>query len=172
MFSTSGSPATTDGGIRSANAWVDTSTWFVSVACFNGLARNAFDTLYKGAPVVVFGTMRTNRWVDKDGVEHSRDELRATSVGPDLVRCTAKVARRQQAPVEEERIEPDDAFEGIDPDEAFEQVEEEGVPWCSGAGEWRSPSPSRIAAPARRAHADPTPPAPIGWSPCRSSFTR
>lgn len=110
------------------NAWVDASTWFVSIACFNSLARNAFDTLHKGAPVVVFGTMRTNRWVDKEGVEHSRDELRATSVGPDLVRCTAKVARRQQAPVEEERIEPDDAFEGIDPDEAFEQVEEEGVP--------------------------------------------
>ena len=105
------------------NLWVDTSTWFVSVACFNGLARNAFATLYKGAPVVAIGTMRTNNWVDKDGVERSRDELRPIALGPDLVRCAATVARRQ--PVEEKRIEADDAFERVVPDEAFEHVEEE-----------------------------------------------
>ena len=114
-------------GSVETNSWVDTSTWFVSVACFNGLARNAFSTLYKGAPVVAIGTMRTKTWVDKDGTERSRDELRPIALGPDLVRCAATVARRQHAPVEPERTAPEDAFEGVDPDEAFE-VEQEGIP--------------------------------------------
>ncbi|HEY5855729.1 MAG TPA: single-stranded DNA-binding protein [Aldersonia sp.] len=108
-----------------SNSWVDTSSWFVSVACFNALARNAFSTLYKGAPVVAIGTMRTNTWVDKDGAERSRDELRPIALGPDLVRCAATLARRQPAPAEQERIDADDAVRNSEPDEAFGPIEEE-----------------------------------------------
>ena len=113
----------------SLNLWVDTSSWFVSVACFNALARNAFSTLYKGAPVVAIGTMRTNTWVDKDGAERSRDELRPIALGPDLVRCAATLARRQPAPAEqddEERIE--ESLDRMGADAPFEEGAEVPVP--------------------------------------------
>ena len=38
------------------------------------------------------GHLYTSEYEDKDGVRRSSVEVRATSVGPDLARCTAKVA--------------------------------------------------------------------------------
>jgi single-strand DNA-binding protein len=41
--------------------------------------------------VVVVGHLYTSEYEDKEGVRRSSVEVRATAVGPDLSRCTAKV---------------------------------------------------------------------------------
>ena len=51
------------------------------------------DTLRVGDPVIVRGRLRAREY-EKDGQVHSVIEIEATSIGPDLARCSATVSRR------------------------------------------------------------------------------
>ncbi|MHC9295796.1 single-stranded DNA-binding protein [Mycobacterium sp. LTG2003] len=72
--------------------WEPGNSLYVTVNCWGNLATGASASLMKGDAVVVVGHVYTSEYEDKDGVRRSSVEVRATAVGPDLSRCTAKVA--------------------------------------------------------------------------------
>ncbi|MCA0295424.1 MAG: single-stranded DNA-binding protein [Actinobacteria bacterium] len=83
------------------DGWRDDETTWIGVVCNKSLALNVKSSINKGDPVVVVGRLRTERWIDADGVEQERLKLDAQSVGHDLGRGTS-VFRRSTRPVTEE----------------------------------------------------------------------
>lgn len=83
------------------DGWRDDETTWIGVVCNKSLALNVKSSIVKGDPVVVVGRLRTERWIDTDGVEQERLKLDAQSVGHDLGRGTS-VFRRSTRPVTEE----------------------------------------------------------------------
>lgn len=73
-------------------SWEPGNSLYVTVNCWGNLATGVSASLGRGDAVVVVGHLYTSEYEDKDGVRRSSVEVRATSVGPDLARCTAKVA--------------------------------------------------------------------------------
>jgi single-strand DNA-binding protein len=67
------------------------------VVCWRNLADRVVATLRVGDPVIVRGKLRTREY-EKDGQVHSVMEVEATSIGPDLARCSASVLRRDAEP--------------------------------------------------------------------------
>lgn len=70
--------------------WEAGNSLYVTVNCWGNLATGA-GSLARGDAVVVVGHLYTNEYEDKDGVRRSSVEVRATAVGPDLSRCTARI---------------------------------------------------------------------------------
>jgi single-strand DNA-binding protein len=79
---------------RESGTWVDGDTLYVNVTCWRRLAFGVHACVDKGDPVVVTGRLYT-RGFEVDGQRRSVTELEATSIGPDLARCTVKVHRRR-----------------------------------------------------------------------------
>lgn len=77
--------------------WEPGNSLYVSVSCWGKLAAGVVGVLYKGDPVVVVGHIYTDEYEDKDGNRRSSVEVRATSVGPDLTRCRAKLEKSRPA---------------------------------------------------------------------------
>nr|WP_238351502.1 single-stranded DNA-binding protein [Kribbella shirazensis] len=73
---------------KALNAYVDKPTTWYTVQCWRGLARNAFESIKVGQPVIVTGRLRTHEWTDDAGEHHSRVILEAFSLGHDLARGT------------------------------------------------------------------------------------
>jgi single-strand DNA-binding protein len=84
---------TTDGN------WEPGNSLFVTVNCWGRLVTGVGAALGKGDPVVVVGYVYTSEYDDKDGNRRSSVEVRATSVGPDLARCVARIESRRQSSV-------------------------------------------------------------------------
>jgi single-strand DNA-binding protein len=78
---------------RGLQQWVDGARLFLTVVCWRALAERVVDTLRTGDPVIVRGRLRSREY-EKDGQAHSVIEIEAASIGPDLARCSAVVARR------------------------------------------------------------------------------
>lgn len=76
----------------SDGTWEHGNSLYVNVNCWGNLATGAGASLTKGDAVVVVGHVHTDEYDDKDGVRRSSVEVRATAVGPDLSRCTARIA--------------------------------------------------------------------------------
>ena len=76
--------------------WEPGNSLFVSVNCWGKLVKGVGASLGKGDPVIVVGYVYTSEYEDKEGVRRSSVEVRATSVGPDLARCVARVESRRQ----------------------------------------------------------------------------
>lgn len=72
--------------------WEHGNSLYVTVNCWGNLATGVSASLGRGDAVVVVGHLYTSEYDDKEGVRRSSVEVRATAVGPDLSRCTAKVA--------------------------------------------------------------------------------
>lgn len=72
--------------------WEHGNSLYVTVNCWGNLATGTSASLMKGDAVIVVGHVHTSEYDDKDGVRRSSIEVRASAVGPDLSRCTAKVA--------------------------------------------------------------------------------
>jgi single-strand DNA-binding protein len=66
-------------------AWVDQPTSYYSVTCFRFLAQNVAESLQKGEPVVVTGTLRIKEWESNDRTGKDA-EITAVAVGHDLNR--------------------------------------------------------------------------------------
>lgn len=79
--------------VRRSGEWGDGETTWIAVTCSRGLAQNVQVSIAKGDPVVVAGRLRTQRWADKDGVEHERLTLAAEVVGHDLSRGTSRFTK-------------------------------------------------------------------------------
>lgn len=78
---------------KALNGYVDKPTTWYTVQCWRGLARNAFESVKVGQPVIVTGRLRTHEWTDNNGEQHSRVVLEAFSLGHDLNRGTTSFAR-------------------------------------------------------------------------------
>jgi single-strand DNA-binding protein len=76
--------------------WEPGNSLFVTVNCWGRVVPGASAALVKGDPVIVVGHVYTSEYDDRDGNRRSSVEVRATSVGPDLARCTARIDRVKQ----------------------------------------------------------------------------
>lgn len=63
--------------------------WF-AVKAFGRLGENVCESANKGTPVIVRGELVTEYWTDAMGQDHSRQVVRADSVGIDLRSGTAR----------------------------------------------------------------------------------
>ena len=73
--------------------WEAGNSLFVTVNCWGRLVSGVGASLGKGSPVIVVGHIHTSEYEDRDGIRRSTLEMRATSVGPDLSRCIARVEK-------------------------------------------------------------------------------
>ena len=77
--------------------WEPGNSLFVTVNCWGRVVPGACTGLVKGDPVIVVGHVYTSEYEDRDGNRRSSVEVRATSVGPDLARCVARIDRGRQS---------------------------------------------------------------------------
>lgn len=94
--------------------WEHGNSLYVTVNCWGNLATGTSASLMKGDAVIVVGHVHTDEYEDKEGVRRSSVEVRATAVGPDLSRCTAKIAplpKPAAGPVAEPEHGPADALD-------------------------------------------------------------
>jgi single-strand DNA-binding protein len=75
--------------------WEPGNSLFVTVNCWGKLVTGVGAALGKGDTVIVVGYVYTSEYEDKEGVRRSSVEVRATSVGPDLARCIARIEQRR-----------------------------------------------------------------------------
>ncbi|RBP99860.1 single-stranded DNA-binding protein [Bifidobacterium xylocopae] len=64
-------------------AWREFPTTWMTVKAFKALANNVLQSVHKGDPVLVTGSVSTEEWV-KDGAKRSSLVLEAESIGHDL----------------------------------------------------------------------------------------
>jgi single-strand DNA-binding protein len=97
--------------------WEPGNSFFVTVNCWGRLVTGV------GAALGKVGYVYTSEYEDKEGVRRSSVEVRATSVGPDLARCVARIESRRQP-----TANSDDAAElrAADSDEPVDDPQESG----------------------------------------------
>lgn len=84
-------------------SWEPGNSLYATVNCWGRLVTGVGAGLGKGDAVIVVGTVYTSEYEDRDGNRRSSLEIRATSVGPDLARCIARIdKRRHPEPAAEE----------------------------------------------------------------------
>jgi single-strand DNA-binding protein len=96
--------------------WEPGNSLFVTVTCWGRVVPGASAALVKGDPVVVVGHIYTSEYDDRDGNRRSSVEVRATSVGPDLARCKARIDRARQ-PADEQDTNSSDGTAATDDDD-------------------------------------------------------
>ncbi|KUI41906.1 single-stranded DNA-binding protein [Mycobacterium sp. GA-1199] len=102
--------------------WEPGNSLFATVNCWGRVVAGTSATLVKGDPVIVVGHVYTSEYDDRDGNRRSSVEVRATSVGPDLARCSARIDRgRQQS--EQRFTDPENQSEDSGDDDDTEQPE-------------------------------------------------
>ena len=79
--------------IRTDNGWINGTTTWVTVVCYRSLADHVGRCVIKGDPVVVHGKVRTQSWVDPQGVLHEKMVIEAQAVGHDLSRGVSAFSR-------------------------------------------------------------------------------
>ena len=78
--------------------WEPGNSLFVTVNCWGRVVAGVSAALVKGDAVIVVGHVYTSEYDDRDGIRRSSVEVRATSVGPDLARCIARIDRARHRP--------------------------------------------------------------------------
>jgi single-strand DNA-binding protein len=110
--------------------YIDAGTNFVNVTAFRALGVNLSNSLKKGEPVIVYGRMRINQWVNGER-SGTTVEIDAYNVGHDLSKGQAtfiKVAKAQLN--QSDRMadaEVQDAADQLDRDAAMADGEFEGA---------------------------------------------
>jgi len=66
---------------------------FFDVSVFGKQAENVAESVRKGARVVVFGSIRQQRWTSQDGQPRTKVEILADEVAPSLRFATADISR-------------------------------------------------------------------------------
>lgn len=102
---------------RSAEGtWEPGNSLFVTVNCWGRVVAGTSAALVKGDPVIVVGHVYTSEYDDREGNRRSSVEVRATSVGPDLARCIAKIDRTRQQITQRAADAEDESDTGADDD--------------------------------------------------------
>jgi single-strand DNA-binding protein len=108
--------------------WEPGNSFFVTVNCWGRLVTGVGAALGKGDPVVVVGYVYTSEYEDKEGVRRSSVELRATSVGPDLARCVARIESRRQSSATSDDAGQSAAADSVEQgDELADDPEQQGA---------------------------------------------
>ena len=112
--------------------WTDNGTTFIEVSCWRSLAENVYESLDKGAAVIVTGRLRSREWEmttdNGDKERRTSFEIEATNIGPDLTRsATRMVARRTEPVARQEDVALAEAL-GTADDSPFEPVLGEEMP--------------------------------------------
>ena len=107
-----------------SNTWTDKDTFYVTVSCWDGLARRAAAVALRGQMVVAMGTL-VSRNYEKEGQRRSYTELRAQHLAVDI--ASVETVRSYTG----SRAEASDAAQGDSGENA-----EDGA-----AGEQANPSP-------------------------------
>ena len=68
---------------RERQEWVDGGTFWSDVECWGELGGHVSQTISKGDPVIVVGTLTTRQWESENG-RGSVSQIRAEAVGPNL----------------------------------------------------------------------------------------
>ncbi len=102
-------------------AFVDGSTNYVNVVAFNALGGNIMASLKKGQPVVVYGRLRVNQWVNGDGLNMTSVEVDAHTVGHDLGRGQTAFSRPERVQYDaQDRLADANIQRALDASEADE----------------------------------------------------
>jgi single-strand DNA-binding protein len=98
--------------------WEPGNSFFVTVNCWGRLITGVGAGLGKGDAVIVVGYVYTSEYEDREGVRRSSVEVRATSVGPDLARCIARIDQRRHPDVNSDDVAgaagPGTVSDGVD----------------------------------------------------------
>jgi single-strand DNA-binding protein len=78
---------------RDTGKWEDGATTWWRVNAWRALAENVAETIAKGMPVVVVGTVAARDWSNDKGEKGTAWEILADSVAVDLRYATAKVTK-------------------------------------------------------------------------------
>jgi single-strand DNA-binding protein len=100
--------------------WEPGNSLFVTVNCWGRVVAGASAALVKGDPVIVVGHVYTSEYDDREGNRRSSVEVRATSVGPDLARCGARIDRAKQV-TDQRSTDPEDESSEPGSDDDAEQ---------------------------------------------------
>ena len=96
--------------------WKDLPTTWITVKAYRNLSENICQSLKKGEPVIVVGSLATETWADMNGKPQSRIVLEASAVGHDLNRGVTTLRKfvkpNDQAQPETKGMEPQ---VGVDP---------------------------------------------------------
>jgi single-strand DNA-binding protein len=72
--------------------WLDSSTFYVDVECWNDLSSHVSGSISKGDPVVVLGAISTQEW-ETDTGRRSKPQIKAVAVGHNLARGIASFTK-------------------------------------------------------------------------------
>ena len=89
------------------NQFVDSSTYWVDVACWGDLGGNVSRSISKGDPVIVRGVLATDQWESDNGRRYT-DRIKATAVGLNLARGHATFTKQPRSAAVQEN--PADEF--------------------------------------------------------------
>jgi single-strand DNA-binding protein len=78
-----------------SQGWVNGNTFWVDVECWGDLSGNVSQSVAKGDPVVVVGTITTHEWESEQG-RRERPRIKAEAVAVNLARGTAEFKRTQK----------------------------------------------------------------------------
>jgi single-strand DNA-binding protein len=78
---------------QNTGEWSDTDVTWWDCTAFKTLAENVASSLGKGMAVVASGRVVQENWQDKEGNKRSKLAVKLDSIGPDLTRATATVAK-------------------------------------------------------------------------------
>lgn len=107
--------------------WEPGNSFFVTVNCWGKLVSGVGAGLGKGDAVIVVGYVHTSEYEDKEGNRRSSVEVRATSVGPDLARCIARIESRRRAEPAGEVSAPDGTAGDVDPADDHDTDDDDSV---------------------------------------------
>jgi single-strand DNA-binding protein len=77
--------------------WKDGDVQYWNVAAWRALGENIAESLVRGDPVIVSGTVRFRQYVTKEGEKRHAHEITADSVGVSLAFHTVRVRRSQRS---------------------------------------------------------------------------
>ena len=78
---------------RQNKAYEDGPTTWYSVRCFGALAQHVADTVRRGAPLLVRGSLRAKEYNDRNGQQRTSLQILADSVAIDLNVMVAKYSK-------------------------------------------------------------------------------
>lgn len=84
---------------KTSGGWVDGEECWLTVVCWQGLARAVISTIRKGDPIVVIGRIN-NRRFEKNGVTQYFTDIRADLVALDTVRLGSRFIRSVTEPAQ------------------------------------------------------------------------
>jgi single-strand DNA-binding protein len=107
-----------------SQSFVDSTTFWIDVECWNDMSSNVSGSVSKGDPVIVQGLISTHSW-DSDAGRRSRPQIKAVAVGHNLARGTAAFVKKKRVAVPAEVREPGDDLDG--PADLADEAYAEGV---------------------------------------------